>query len=326
VALRGNLIVYICGYKLMAQRARNNGHLLEPAELAEAGPPEAVRLPLDLVDPNPANPRAQLVELDALAENIRTFGLLQPITVRRHGERYELIGGHRRLAAFALLREREPHEPQWRSVPAVVRTFDDETGYLALISSQVHNRAWRPREEAAALERLVLAGRNLKQIGEALNRTESWASKRLRVYSDSVLSAYVQTGQIPAAVAEEFLVVRDVDARRRLADHAAAEQWTKDKAKAEVRLLRIDLQLAELGRRAREMAELLSVVEPHRIPIEVQRDLMVVRGRIDVLSGRTARVPTLEEAERVAGVTPRQKARAEKERQAKLRARRKSRA
>src|SRR5205085_1319920 len=56
--------------------------LLSDADLADLGPPEAVRLPLDLVDPNPRNPRAALAEVDALADNIRSLGLLQPVIVR----------------------------------------------------------------------------------------------------------------------------------------------------------------------------------------------------------------------------------------------------
>lgn len=276
----------------------------DPPQLAEAGPPEAFRLPIQLIDPNPSNPRAQLIEVEALADNIRTFGLLQPVTVRRRGPRYELLGGHRRLAAFALLREREPLEPQWRTIPAVVRTEDDDDrSYLMLISSQVHNRAWRPREEAAALERLVLAGRNLKQVGEALNRTESWASKRLRVYADAVLSGYAQTGKLAVGVAEELLTVADVTTRRNMAERAISEGWSKDVARGQVRALRLDRQLRELGRRAREMVDLLASVESRRVPIEIARDLWTLHGLVErMATGAKPRFPSIEAAQRAAGV------------------------
>jgi len=58
----------------------------------------------------------------------------QRVTWRRTGERYELLGGHRRRAAFLVLREREPHDPQWRTIPAVIRTVSDEQADLMLIS------------------------------------------------------------------------------------------------------------------------------------------------------------------------------------------------
>jgi ParB family chromosome partitioning protein len=274
---------------------------LSPAELAEAGPPEAVRLPLELVDQNPNNPRRDLSDIAALAENIRTFGLLQPVTVRRIGERYELLGGHRRRAAFEMLQEREPQDVQWRSIPAVVRTADDDRAFLMLLSSQLHTRSWRPREEAAALERLALGGLTLRQIGERLQRTESWTSKRLRVYADSVLSGYVQSGQLQATIAEELLVL-DAEVKAQFAKLAVSEQWSQAHARAEVRKLTVDLRLRDVGRLTRELLDILSSVEPSRIPIEIARDLQVLRGRIDAMSGREVRIPSIEEAQRRAGV------------------------
>lgn len=279
--------------------------LLEQHELAELGPPEAVRLPLDLVDPSPNNPRAHLPEIDALAQNIKTFGLLQPVTVRRSGERYELIGGHRRWAAFLELREQYPEDVQWRSIAAVVRTTDDDDrAFLMLLSSQLHNRAWRPREEAAALERLVLGGRNLKQIGEALHRTESWASKRLRVYADAVLSGYVQTGKLSTGVAEELLTVLDVATRKELAERAAAEQWSQDKARGEVRALRLDRQVLEIAKRSRELLEILSQIDPSRLTSAMTRELWQLRGRIDQIGRGGPVLPSIEQAQKAAGVNP----------------------
>lgn len=279
--------------------------LLAPHELAETGPPEAVRLPLDLVDPNPNNPRQQMLELDALADNIRTFGLLQPITVRRQGERYELLGGHRRRAAFMLLAEREPHETRWRTIPAVVRPADtDDQDFLRLISAQVHTRAWQPREEASALERLVLAGRSVTQVGEALHRSTEWASKRLRVYADAVLSGYVQTGQLAPGVAEEMLVVLDAEQRKALAQQAVEERWSQDFARGEVRALRLDRQLKDISRRAKDLLNLLSSIDAARLPDGAARDLWALHNRIEVLArGGKPVFPTLEAARRKAGIS-----------------------
>lgn len=289
--------------------------LLEPNELAEQGPPEAVRLPLELVDANPNNPRRALIEVDALAENIRAFGLLQPVTVRRSGERYELLGGHRRRAAFALLHEREPHEVQWRTIPAVVRTEDNsDRAFLMLLSSQLHTKQWRAREEAAALEQLVLGGRNLRQIGEVLNRTESWASRRLRVYADSVLSGYVQSGRLTSTVAEEFLPVLDVAQRKEFAERAADEDWTQDHARGQVRALRLDRQIREIAKRARDLLEILSQVDASKLPASATKDLWTLQRRI-VSIGRTGGpvMPSIEQAERAAHVdqtrTPRRRTR-----------------
>jgi ParB/RepB/Spo0J family partition protein len=292
--------------------------LLEPQELAELGPPEAVRLPVDLVDENPLNPRKNLAEVDALAANIRQFGLLQPVTVRRAGERYELLGGHRRRAAFLALTAAFPFEPQWKTIPAVVRTAADAEARLMLISGQVHNRAWTPREEASVLEELAVE-HTLKQIGDMVHRGESWVSKRLRIYADSVLSGYVQSGTLQAAVAEELLLVPDPAQRREFAERAIADAWTVTHARAQVRTLKLDKQLREIGRRVNELVDLLSSIEPSRIPIDAFRDLQVLRGRIEMI-GDSARggpvFPSIEAAQAKAGVNPDRPA---KRRQTRLR-------
>lgn len=277
--------------------------LLEPHELAELGPPEAVRLPLELIHENPLNPRKSLAEIDALADNIKMFGLLQPITVRRQSEHYELLGGHRRRAAFLLLRERFPVEVEWRTIPSVVRTMADDQSYLALISAQSHIVNWRPREQATALERLAITGMTLDQIGERLSRSGVWVSKRLRIYADSVLSGYVQTGRLGAAIAEELLTVLDVDTRRDLAERAVAEDWTQDHARGEVRALRIDRQLREIGRRAHELLELLASVDASRVPRDAADDLNLLSRRIRALAtGQGPVLPSIEAAEKAAGV------------------------
>lgn len=284
--------------------SERNERLLDAGELAEQGPAEAVRLPLDLIDANPRNPRTALPEVDLLADNLMAFGLLQPIIVRRAGDRYELLGGHRRLAAFQMLRDiRDPLNVAWRTIPAVVTTADDDRAYLMLISAQVHHQDWKPKEEAAALERLWAGGRNLRQIGEVLTRTESWASKRMRIYSDSILSGFVQSGKLTRTVAEEFLIVGDAEAKRDLAERAAAEQWGHAHARSQVRALRLDKQLREVARRAHELLELLSVIQVDQLPHDALLELNSLRRRIQTLAtGAKAIIPTIEQAQQAAGV------------------------
>lgn len=299
-------------------------HLLDTHELAETAPPEAIRLPIELVDPSPENPRQALPEVNVLAASIREFGLMQPVFVRRAGERYQVLSGHRRRAAFLWLHDQEPDRLDWRGIPAVVRTVDDDDVALRmLISSQIDIRKWKPREEASILERLYLKYGSFKRVGEALNRTESYANKRLRVYSDAVLSAYVQTGKLKASIAEELLPIKDADTRREYAERAVVEEWSQEQAKKHSRALRKDSSPRRLAELAREMADLLPSMDPRYIPIEVGRDLWVVHGAIEQKArGGTTVMPTIEQAERVAHVTPAAKARADRQRQDRQRQKR----
>ena len=58
-------------------------------------------IPVDAIDPNPEQPRRvfDAAELESLADSIRLHGVLQPIVVRRAGDRYELVVGERRWRA-----------------------------------------------------------------------------------------------------------------------------------------------------------------------------------------------------------------------------------
>ena len=59
---------------------------------------DVLRIPIDLIEPNPYQPRMTFASeaMQELADSIRTFGLIQPITVRRKGDKYQIISGERR--------------------------------------------------------------------------------------------------------------------------------------------------------------------------------------------------------------------------------------
>src|SRR5713101_4697366 len=95
-----------------------------PALTHPSAPPHTWRIALNLLDQNPHQPRAQMDEA-ALAElmaSIRDHGLLQPITVRKVGNRYQVIAGHRRLEAFRRLLadavQDEAKAERFRTIPA----------------------------------------------------------------------------------------------------------------------------------------------------------------------------------------------------------------
>lgn len=285
----------------MAERQRPR--LLEPGELAEAAPPEAVRLPLDLIDPNPLNPREKLPDVDQIADNIKQIGLVEPVAVWRVGERYELISGHRRWAAFLMLAEREPTEVLWKTIPARVLSPSQATAELMLVSAQVHHVRWKPREESTILEKWRRSGMTEKQIGAALSKTESWASRRLRVYADPVLGPFVLKDLLSTTVAEELLTISDPDERRSFAERAQAEGWSQIDTKAAVRQSRLDAQLRHISKRAKELLETLSAIDASKLPTDAAKDLWQLRLRIEFLAtGQRPRFPTIEAAQKAAGV------------------------
>jgi N6-adenosine-specific RNA methylase IME4 len=115
---------------------------------------QAHELDVNLID---AAPTARVVmsgAVMALAESIKQIGLLQPISVRAKGDRYELIVGGHRLESVKVL--------GWSTVPAFLRTDDDLHAELALIDENLIRNELSPAERAMAVARR-------KKIYEALH-------------------------------------------------------------------------------------------------------------------------------------------------------------
>src|ERR687894_2377697 len=136
----------------VAERTRGMGRGLAAilsSDPSEAGP-ELRELPVDLIAPNPDQPRRTFDEeaLVALAASLRDRGVLQPVLVRPvAGGTYELIAGERRWRAAPLA--------GLESVPAMVRPHDDaESLELALIENMAREYL-SPVEEARACAILV---------------------------------------------------------------------------------------------------------------------------------------------------------------------------
>ncbi|MFM7752674.1 MAG: ParB N-terminal domain-containing protein, partial [Opitutaceae bacterium] len=81
-----------------------------PAAAAPAAPsaPGYQEVPVNLIDPSPYQARKEIApeHLSELAESIRSEGLLQPVVVRKAGDRFQLIAGERRWRAFQMLKIR----------------------------------------------------------------------------------------------------------------------------------------------------------------------------------------------------------------------------
>jgi len=112
---------------------------------------EAVRpieLDIDLLTPNPRQPRSQIDEarLDELSQSIRANGVIQPILVRRIGERYEIVAGERRWRAA--------QHAGLLKVPVTVRDVPDEKLLEIALVENIQREDLNPIEEAQAYRRL----------------------------------------------------------------------------------------------------------------------------------------------------------------------------
>mgnify|MGYP002856214909 FL=1 len=143
-------------------------------------------IPVDQIRPNPSQPRKIFdpASLQELAASIVQYGILQPLTVRRRGDQFELISGERRLRAAKLAGLTE--------VPCLQMGVDEEqSGMIALVEN-LQRRDLDYIEEAEGLARLMrLYGLSQEQAAARVGKSQSAVANKLRLlrHSPAVLAA-----------------------------------------------------------------------------------------------------------------------------------------
>jgi ParB family chromosome partitioning protein len=150
--------------------------LIGPAQNSTSATSDLQRIPIGRIRSNPFQPRREF-EPTALAEleaSIRSAGLLQPISVRRAGDGFELIAGERRLRAVTNL--------QWKDVPAVVRELDDQTMLVLALVENLQRADLNPLEEARGYQRLLGEfSLTHQEVADAVGKDRSTVTNLLRV-------------------------------------------------------------------------------------------------------------------------------------------------
>ena len=133
-------------------------------------------VPVDEIVPGPLQPRQHFSKegLEELRDSIALHGVLQPLTVRQKGERFELIAGERRLRAARMAGLGE--------VPCIVMDVDMESsGVIALIEN-IQRRDLDFVEEAEGIYQLIrLFGLSQEQIARRLGKSQSAVANKLRL-------------------------------------------------------------------------------------------------------------------------------------------------
>ena len=191
---------------------------------APSEPDEELRpVPVDLVDPNPSQPRQAFDEegLVALADSVRANGVLQPVLVRPvAGGRYELIAGERRWRAAKLA--------GMDNLPAVVRPHDDAASLELALVENMAREDLNPIEEARACAALVEElGLTREEVGLRVGRSRVAVSNLTRLLDlpDEAI-ALVERGDLTEGHGRALLLAPDHADRRDLARAALANGWS----------------------------------------------------------------------------------------------------
>lgn len=195
--------------------------LISEANAETGNEPEAV-LSISEIVRNPNQPRKTFDEdkLAELADSIRQNGVLQPILVRRKGQKYEIVAGERRYQASKLAGLKE--------IPAVVREIDDGKVFQLALIENLQRSDLSPIEEAKGYKQL-LTSRSLTQeeLAKILSKSRSAIANTLRLMDLPVeVQHMMEQGLLTAGHARAILAVPSEEGRIKLAKKVVTESLT----------------------------------------------------------------------------------------------------
>ncbi|MFN3724832.1 MAG: ParB/RepB/Spo0J family partition protein [Allosphingosinicella sp.] len=218
------------------------------------------QIPVASIEPHPGQPRRHFDEsaLAELAESIQQRGVIQPIVVRPHGHRFQIVAGERRWRAAQKARLHE--------VPAIVREFSDEETLEVALIENIQRADLNAIEEAQAYSRLMADfGHTQEELGKLVHKSRSHVANLLRLLElPADVQAMVVDGRLsmgharaiagasdPSALAQE-VVSRGLSVR----ETEKLAQANKPKSRKASSSAPIDADIAALER---QLSELLGV-------------------------------------------------------------------
>lgn len=180
------------------------------------------QLPINSIDVNKSQPRKTFdsESIEALAESIRANGLLQPITVQKKGDRYEIVAGERRYRACRLL--------ALTTVPAIIKELSPrQVCELALVEN-LQREDLNPIETAVAIDALMNDySLTQQEVAERIGSSRPAVANALRLLKlpEEIKQAVISSA-LSAGHARAFLSLEDNALAVKLASRAVSEGWS----------------------------------------------------------------------------------------------------
>jgi ParB family chromosome partitioning protein len=238
------------------------------------------------VHPNPHQPRQDFDEaaLAALADSIKTSGMMQPIVVRpaKQGG-FEIIAGERRWRAA--------QAAEFDSIDAIVREVDDRTAAQFSLVENLHREDLNPIERAEAFRRLVQEFRMTHQeVAESVGLDRTSVSNHLRLNElDDDTKTAVRKGTLSLGHAKALLAFANTSRRRAAAQQAIARGWSVRELERRVRAMVED---PSANHDASAGSRNTRAIPPHMA--DLQKRLAAHLGtKVSIRPGRTKNAGTL---------------------------------
>jgi ParB family chromosome partitioning protein len=217
---------------------------------------DLIDLDIDRLDPTEDQPRHSINEdkLNELAQSIKVNGLIQPIVVRRNGERFQIIAGERRWRAAA--------RAGLDKVPCVVKDVPHEDVLELSLIENIQREELNPIEEANAYRRLIeQLSVTQEQIAQRVGKDRTSITNSLRLLKlPAEIQQMVEENRISMGHARALLSIESAEAQRRFAVEIVERSLS-------VRDTERTVKRSQENRGGKVSTELAKQVEPERANI-----------------------------------------------------------
>jgi len=170
-------------------------------------------IPVEKIRPNPLQPRKVFDQekLNALAETIRSYGVIQPLIVQKDNDNYVLVAGERRLRAAKMV--------GLNAVPAVVNEYDHNQLMEIALVENLQREDLNPIEEATSYKKLIDEfGLLQEDLAKRLGKSRSSITNSMRLLMlENDVKKYLAEGKLSVGQARPLLSLSTLDEQKSIA-------------------------------------------------------------------------------------------------------------
>ena len=195
-----------------------------------------IQVPIEDIIPNRFQPRLAFddASLQDLATSIKQHGIIQPLVLRRNGDKYEIIAGERRYKAARMA--------GLLTVPAIISKMDDNTSAEVAIVENVQRKNLSAIEEAKSYQALLEKGYiTQEELAKKMGMSQSAIANKIRLLSlDELVQQAVIDEKISERHARSLLQVTDKEKQKELLKKVINERLTVKQLDDEIKIINGD--------------------------------------------------------------------------------------
>ncbi len=188
---------------------------------------------IEQIESNPYQPRRTFSEekIQELAQSIKTYGLLQPIILRRAGRGYQLVAGERRLIACKSL--------GWQSISAAVKNLSDSAMAAIALIENLQREDLNFVEEAAGYARLMQEfGFTQEVLAQRLGKSQSTIANKMRILKlPELVKSSLLDGNLTERHARALLKVNSEELQQKIVQDIVSKGLTVSQTESKIEAL-----------------------------------------------------------------------------------------